>query len=76
MAINIKLETSNKKGKDFPKLMKYNLKGGSFIVLFTKEKHGTVLQSNCSDWVVGETCDDFAMIAFIDYEGEITLSNK
>lgn len=76
MSINVELRSNNKKVKDFPKIMRYNSDFEPFVVLFQKEKIGTVLQSNCDDWEIGEISNDFKMANFLDYEGDVILSNN
>ena len=72
MAIKSKIRgIGSNKPNPFPKLMVSN-KGN--IVLFCEPKKGTVVYAQYKT-VTGEWSDTWAMSEFIDYEGEVRLSN-
>ncbi len=61
----------------FPKLMiltEHIGKDDPLIVLFKKEKEGTVL-TNTHDWSIGGRDTDFAMHYFTDFQGTLQLEN-
>lgn len=57
----------------FPKLMKGVTT--SVIVLFTKEKEGTVVNGDGSIYKTGHHSDQWAFSRFEEYHGTVTLSN-
>jgi len=60
--------------KSFPKLMKSLYT--DVIVLFLRDRQGTVVSGVSKDGhTIGQYVPDWNMFNFIDYDGEITLSN-
>jgi hypothetical protein len=75
MSVEVKLKGILFTAKSFPKLMTAS---DGLIVLFIREKSGTVIQdeTQSEDWKIGEYSERFDMSQFKDYEGEITLRNE
>tara|TARA_R110000851_G_scaffold50558_4_gene120751 strand:- start:1554 stop:1772 length:219 start_codon:yes stop_codon:yes gene_type:complete len=71
--ITAKIKESKEEVNDFPKLMKSN--DSYLIVLFTSKYVGTVLVKG-NTWNVGHVSDDWSIMGFTDFEGELTLKNK
>ncbi|CAH56650.1 hypothetical protein PHG11b_23 [Flavobacterium phage 11b] len=59
--------------KSFPKLMTTS---DGLVVIFIREKCGTVIRSEDNHWVFGEYSERYGMSYFKDYNGEVTLKNE
>jgi hypothetical protein len=60
---------------DFPKLMKYNRKDSNFVVLFSSDKVGMVVESQDDERPVGYYLNNWYMSSFSDFRGSVTLEN-
>ena len=69
--INVKVSGETECKYDYPKLMKSDR---GLIVLFLKDDVGTVVSPD-KFHDCGEFRDDWFMPDFVDYKGEVTLSN-
>ena len=76
MGVETNITILKEENIDYPKLMRHNSSSKMLIVLFTKEKEGIVIASNCNGWNIGDISSDFSMESFINFNGEIKLSNK
>ena len=72
MRVETRVEVSK---KDYPKLMVYNKKDNGFIVLFLKERVGTVIRDDEQTHGTGHYYDKWVMEVFKDFEGELLVSN-
>ncbi len=58
----------------YPRLMES--KQYHYVILFTKEQCGTVINSADLDYPVGYTSNDWRMLNYKDFDGVIELSNN
>ena len=72
MSISANINRTEPEPVDYPCLMESN---NGLIVLFTKPKHGIVLNGN-ANYSAGEVNEKFGMIFFETFKGELTLKNK
>lgn len=72
--IKIKLTRKDNKETSFPKLMIHKKTGS--ITLFTDGYSGTVLDGSDCGNNIGDHFNDFNKSNYVDYVGEVTLSNR
>jgi len=74
MAINVVVENKEESPAKFPKLM--ISKNDESIVLFTRDRVGTVVFNIFGGYFIGEHKTDWNITTFKDFEGSVSLSNK
>jgi hypothetical protein len=60
---------------DFPKLMKYTGRDSNFVVLFSSNAVGMVVESQDDERPVGYFDDCWTMSRFCNFQGSVTLEN-
>jgi hypothetical protein len=66
------IKEKEQKSSEYPKLM---ICEKNLVVLFTKEKCGTVVSSGNSNWPLGDYCEYWDMHKFVGFKGVVELSN-
>lgn len=61
------------KSAQYPKILK--AKDYSLVVLFLRDKEGTVISTNDTTWSLGYFSDGWTMDEFTNFNGSVTLEN-
>jgi hypothetical protein len=73
--MKIKVTKSDGKSSEFPKLMKYTGRDSNFVVLFSSNAVGMVVESQDDERPVGYFDDCWTTSRFCNFQGSVTLEN-